>query len=411
VFTEYIRTSLDTFTSHRFRTFLTLLAIILGSFSIVLMTSLAESGLATMIRGVEKLGGQRMIFLVPKNPERAREKAFYSKGLSREDAHVLKNSLPYLDRITALKSIGQHEIGRKHGLKTTNADFIAVDRDFLSALGMKLTSGRNFNPGDFQDQRRVVLLGYDLKQKLFGPENALQQQLVLFNKTYVIIGTLQKNYNLGIGMGFDWNNFALIPEPTLTDREGVLAPLEILVVTTDKSRNDVVKRILNTLLMRKHKNIDDFEILDFNTLLGQFAHIFSMIKIVVAFISSIALVIGGVGIMNIMLVSVNERTREIGIRRAIGASSSAIRAQFLSESCLLSIFGSIIGILLALMVKSLLDMVMTRFVLPPWTGVLSIGPLLYALAAAVTIGMVFGFVPARRASTMSIDRCLRTERG
>ncbi|MBN2383604.1 ABC transporter permease [bacterium] len=411
MFSEYMRISLDTLNSHRFRTALTLLAIILGSFSIVLMTSLAESGLATMISGVDKLGGQRMILIIPKSPERAKEKAFYSKGLTRLDAQLLRERLPYTERVSAMKSIGPQEMKVFGPDKVLRADALGADRDFLGTFAMQLKQGRAFTIDDFRQQRRVIILGDELARDLFGRYDPLDKQVFLFNRPYRVIGTLERNYKLGISMGFEWNRFGLVPEPTLTEREGLVSPLEMMVVTQHESSNDIVKRVLNNLLIRSHNRIDDFEILDFHTLMSQFDYILTMIKMIVAFISSIALVIGGVGIMNIMLVSVNERTREIGIRRAVGAPPRSIMHQFLIEACLLTLAGSLIGILLAIGLKILADWLITGFILPPWTGVLSIGSLVYALAAALTVGLVFGFFPARRAALLNIDRCLRVERG
>lgn len=408
---EYIRISFDTVKTHRFRTFLTLLAIILGSFSIVLMTSLAESGLATMLSGVEEMGGYQMLLLVPKRPERVKEKAFYSKGLNAEDVILLNNRLPFIEHISGVKTIGGREIKRPETNKSQMADIIGADQHFINTFKMNIAKGRNFTQNDFDNLHRVIILGQELKQRLFGDSEALHERVTLFNIPYQVIGTLEKNYKLGIQMGFDWNLNALIPEATLTEREGYASPLEIIIITQDPSKNDIVKRVMNRLIEEKHRYIDDFEFLDFNSLMNQFEYILTTIKIVVAFVASIALVIGGVGIMNIMLVSVNERTREIGIRRAIGATPRSITHQFLIEAGLLTVIGSIIGIIIAFLLKMLIDWIVASFILPPWTGVLSLASILYALFAAVAVGLIFGYFPAKRASKLNIDECLRVERG
>ncbi|MFC1849014.1 ABC transporter permease [candidate division CSSED10-310 bacterium] len=407
---EYLNISWDTLRQHRFRTFLTLLAIVLGSFSIVLMTSLAESGLATIMSGVESLGGSRIIFIGPKQPERAKDKAFYSRGLIPEDITLIKEQVPYVERVSSIKTLNSREFRVRQKDETIIADVVASDDNFIKTFDMSLQQGRNFQQSDLDDMRRVIILGAELRTKLFDQEQALDREITLFNATYRVIGILAKNHKMGVQIGFDWDLFAVLPETTFTEREGYRSPVEIMVVTTDKNKNEIVKRIINTLLERRHYNIDDFQILDFNALMKQFENMFALIKIIVAIIAGIALFIGGVGIMNIMLVSVNERTREIGIRRAVGATALSIIHQFLVESSLLTMVGGVTGVGLAIGVKMIADRIIIQFE-PSWTGVLSLESILYALFAALLVGNLFGYFPAKRASKFEIDRCLRVERG
>lgn len=408
--TEFFLSCFENLRQYRFRTFLTLLAIVIGSFSIVVMTSLAESGLATVTNGLEQLGGSRIIYVIPKQPERAKDKASYSKGLAREDIDLVKNRVPYVERIIAIRTLGSIEVRRRESPTGTVTSVVGTDEQCLAALDMKLAAGRGFVPEDLAESRRVILLGHELNRKLFGGENPVDREVTLFGATYRVIGLIARNSKLGVQLGFDWNDFGFIPEPTMTDREQLASPIEILITTTSRDHNEIVKRICNSLIERRHNGVDDFSFLDFNKLLAQFETIFILIQGIVAVISSIALVIGGVGIMNIMLVSVNQRMLEIGIRRAVGATPRNITLQFMLEASILAVSGSCIGIGLALGVVTLSRIVIVQ-IEPSWTGVVSLQSVVFAILAAVVVGNVFGYVPARRASRLVIDRCLRTARG
>lgn len=410
MFIEYIRNCLANLNAYRFRTFLTLLAIVLGSFSIVLMSSLAESGLETVASGIEDLGGARLILLLPKQPEREKEKAHYSKGLDRDDLLLLQERLPHTIRVSGMKTLTGQSIRLRQSTKSHRTDIIGADELFLKTLDLTIESGRNFNTSDLEYNRRVLIVGVDLAQKLSGSNSPLDEEVTLFGSSYRIIAVLERANKMGVQIGFDWNDFAVIPETTFTERERLESPLEVLIVTTDKTKNNIVKGVLNFLIERRHKGIDDFQILDFNQVLKQFETIFAVTKLVVLFVAGIALFIGGVGIMNIMLVSINERIQEIGIRRAMGATRRTIVRQFVTEAALLTVTGGIIGVLLALSLKKLAD-VLIVFIEPSWVGVLSGEAVIYALLASILVGMIFGYFPARRASLLTIERCLRTERG
>lgn len=407
---EYFFMSLETLTHNRFRTFLTLLAIVIGSFSMVLMTSLARSGLGTIMSGIESMGGSRLLFLSQKQPERARKKAFYSKGLNRYDLNILRERLPYLKSISAKRQALGQEISVRGTNKPFITDILAADKAFLGTFGMELQKGRIFSQGDMKNLHRTIVLGNELAKKLFGNTNPLKKEVTLFGVPYRVIGVMKKNHKMGVQIGFNWNNFAVIPEPTFREKEELPSALEFFIITTDKSKNEIVKRIMNVLLEKRHNHVDDYIILDFNKLMKQFKTIFSMISIIISVIAGIALVIGGVGIMNIMIVSVNERMNEIGIRRAVGATSKSITSQFLIEATFLSMTGGLLGIILAIIVKFLSDKVII-YIEPSWAGTLNLNVIVSAFTVSLLVGVIFGWFPARKAANMNIDSCLRVERG
>lgn len=407
---EILRSCFDNFRRYRFRTFLTLLAIVVGSFSIVVMTSIAHSGLNTILSGIERIGGSRLIALFPKEPVREKSKASLSPGLSQDDVLLIRERVPFIERVTITRSIGRIELRRRERTSGVITDIVGSDHLCITSLDMGLAAGRGFVEADLHESRRVMIIGDELRLKLFGNSYPVGAEVNLFGATYRIIGCLSRNFKLGVQLGFDWNDFVFIPETTLRDREQIEASLEILITTTAADRNDIVKRIINALLEQRHNGVDDFTILDFHKVLDQFARFFILISAIVAVVSSISLIIGGVGIMNIMLVSINQRMQEIGIRRAVGATPRAIIAQFMSEASILAVVGSILGVLCGLVFIMAAGLLITQFE-PSWVSVISWTSVMFALGSALIIGNVFGFFPARRAAGFVIDRCLRAERG
>jgi putative ABC transport system permease protein len=174
----------------------------------------------------------------------------------------------------------------------------------------------------------------------------------------------------------------------------------MLVAKTDDARsNDPVKRILNARLMERHHGVDDFTIYDFSTIMTKFEQVFAILEAIVGLIAGIALLIGGVGVMNMMLVSVSERVREIGIRKALGASPWDISAQFLCEATLLSGLGGLLGTLSGALVASLASVVIQGMV-ATWVGVVSKAAVAAAMGVSLGVGVGFGWLPARRAGRL-----------
>lgn len=407
---EILQSCLDNFKRYRFRTFLTLLAIVIGSFSIVVMTSIAHSGLMTIFSGIERIGGSRLIALMPQDPVRERHRVALSPGLSQDDLQLIRERVPFIKHVTIMRTAGLNELRRREVTSAVITDIVGTDHLCLQSFDMKLAAGRGFIEADLHDSRRVIIIGDGLRTKLYGNSFPVRTELNLFGATYRVIGFTTRNFKLGVQFGFDWNDFAFIPETTLREREQFTVPLEIMITTTAADKNDIVKRIVNSLIEQRHHGVDDFTILDFNKMLAQFKNVFMLISAIVAVISSISLIIGGVGIMNIMLVSINQRMQEIGIRRAVGATPRVIIAQFMSEATILAIMGSFVGVIFGLLFFMGAGFLIAQFE-PSWVSSISWVSTAFALGSALLIGNIFGYFPARRAAGFVIDRCLRAERG
>jgi putative ABC transport system permease protein len=237
--------------------------------------------------------------------------------------------------------------------------------------------------------------------------NAVGQRISFMGIRCLVVGQSAKLARFGMNFGFDWEKFVLLPVESLREISPMAAQGVYLVAkTTDVQHNDIVKRVANAVMTHRHNGVDDFEIWDFAGVMGEFAMIFMILKLIVGFVASISLLVGGVGVMNMMFVSVSERTKEIGIRKALGASPRAIEAQFLFEAVFLSSIGGVLGISTGIaaavganiLVKSLED---------AWVGTISVPAVVVALAVSLGVGIGFGFVPAKRAAALDAVDAMR----
>lgn len=404
MFLEYVRQAWRALATHRMRSLLTVLSITIGVLSVILLTSVAQSGLSTLSKGIEEMGGARLIMLWQDSPKKAaRKQGNYTKGLTLEDAHALRDRVPNIARMAPVDS-GSVTV-RTPGGEGKKTDRVGTDETFLATFGLELAAGRDLDSSDLAEQRRVCVIGDELAKKLMPGTEAVGQELVLENSRYRVVGRLKFKAKSGMHFGFDWNDLAVVPLP-LTQPTG-RAPM-LFMNSADPARNTELLDRANALLLARHNGVDDFQFLDFNGMLkGYYAVFFGMI-LIVGLISGMSLVIGGVGIMNIMLVAVAERRREIGLRKAVGAHEGAIMQQFLIESTVLSLFGAVIGTVLGLGLSYLAAVIGPVFN-KGWVGITSYPAVVLAVLAAGGIGLFFGWYPARQAARLDPILCLRAE--
>jgi putative ABC transport system permease protein len=402
---ELLSVGVNALRAHKFRAALTVLSITIGAFSIVLMASLAASGIATLSRGIEEVGGARMVALFPRSAQKGERKlASYHRGLTRQDGEALRGRVPHLRYLEAFADLGSREV-RVGGSETKRADLVAATPDFLGAFTMTLAAGRPVDSDDVAGHRRVALIGHGVATALFSSaEEALGKILRVGTETFRVVGVVAKVKRFGVRFGFDWNDFVMVP---LTAIENTDPQVGLLLISEGKSHNDIIKRIAGAVISARHKGIDDFEAFDFSVIVEKFYSVFRIMQIIVAFIAAVALMVGGIGVMNILLVSVSERVREIGIRKAMGAGDRAIALQFLIESALLSGIGGLCGTLGGVAGALIAGLVIARKE-QAWVGRVSPEAVVGALLSSIVIGLVFGIMPARRAARLQVVECLRS---
>ena len=408
---EYIRIGLSVLRAHKFRSLLTVLSITIGAFSIVLMSSLAESGLATLSKGIEDLGGARLIDVVGKRPERAElKRESYTDGLTLADRDRLFELLPHVESRSLFGIVGRKDIIADSGT-LGRADVIGADSGFFAAMKMSLDRGRLLTEEDNRAHARVCVLGHKTALSLFveqGGGDALGRWLSVDGIRCRVVGVLANEDRWGMNFGFDWLEMVVAPYTTLNDVDPTIhVTAELVVKTESQAHNEVVKRIMNAILVERHHGVDDFEIFDFSRFMEKFNQVFSIMEAIVGFIAGIALLVGGVGVMNMMLVSVSERVREIGIRKALGASPTDIAAQFLWEAVVLSGTGGVVGVGGGIL-GAIASAALIRHFRPSWVGVVAQTAVIAALCTSFGVGLIFGYFPARRASRLDAITAIRT---
>jgi putative ABC transport system permease protein len=403
---EYLNIARKVLVGHKFRSLLTVLSITVGAFSIVLMSSLAQSGLTTLFRGIEELGGARLIFISPKQAEREEAKqASYTRGLTVEDRDIVFSRLPHVTEHSMFTELRGKDLVGDSG-RIGRADLVAADADFFSFTRLDRDRGRFFTSEEVARHAKVCVVGAKVADELWDGD-AIGHTLEIDGIRCRVVGQTTHKDVWGMDFGFDWLEFVAIPIETVNEVDAkAKAGAELQIKTDDQSHNDIVKRIANALLTERHHGVDDFTIFDMAHIMDKFNGFFAVMRTIVGFIAGIALLVGGVGVMNMMLVSVSERVREIGIRKAIGANPSDIGRQFLLEAMVLAGTGGVIGTTTGI-AMAVLSSALIRHFKPTWVTVIAHGAVVAALAVSLGVGLLFGYFPARRAGRLDAITAIR----
>ncbi|MEM9162894.1 MAG: ABC transporter permease [Cyanobacteria bacterium P01_F01_bin.4] len=402
--TESLRMALKTLTANKLRSRLTMLGIIIGNASVIAMVGLGEGAQKFITEQLQSLG-PNVLFVVPGSREtRELGSLDVPKTLVVADADAIAAQVPSV--------VGVAPENSTRGLisyrnRNTNSSIIGTNPDFLTVRSFEVAQGRFINDLDLRRSSSVVVLGDTLAERLFEGENPLGKQIRIRNLTFDIVGVLEKK---GSNLGLDYDDAVMVPITTLASRlVGRTSPFGIEVTfisvsATDQESMQTAQFQITNLLRLRHgiTNDDDFYISSQDTLLNIANTITGALTLMLASIASISLVVGGIGIMNIMLVSVRERTQEIGLRKAIGASQQDILVQFLIEAVILSAAGGLIGTTLGVSGIVLIS------AFSPFQAGVSMTAIFLAVGVSGGIGLFFGVVPARQAAKLDPIVALRS---
>jgi len=392
---SYFNLALKSLFLNKVRSLLTMVGIIIGVGAVIILTSLV-GGLEKQIRETFESLGTNSLFVFPGTVG--------DQGGGPTGVPI--NKLTY-DMVDDIKTIlGVSEVSPHVGLtgsaiylnkEVKNVDINAVDSNFRSVYNVEVVLGRYFTRGETSGGKTVVVIGPTLKEKLFGTQNPLGKQIKLKGKRFTVIGVTEAK---GSSFGRDMDNSAYFPYTVARQRFGAERPTYILVKTADTQMLKRVKRDIEKNLLRR-LNADDFSVRSQEEGLKFFEQILGVLASVLGGIAGVSLLVGGVGIMNIMFVSVTERTREIGLRKAVGANSRDILTQFLLEAVILSLVGGLLGVLFGVGVSFCMQRFVDTSVNYFFVG-LSFG-------ISALIGVIFGVAPAIRASRLDPIIALRYE--
>lgn len=377
------------------RSSLTILGIVIGVTSVILLISLV-SGLQTFITEQIQGLGSNLMFVIPGRI-----------GGARSPGGVQANRLVYSDAANLRTKLGSQAdisavIQRTAALKLGNKNnkgvaVFGVEANYPQIISIKLTQGRFFRESEQQSARKMAVIGQTVKSNLFGNKQALGQTIDVAGLKYTVIGILESRGSI---FGIDQDNSIYVPF-TAAQRQFGIENLNTIYISTQKAEDVKSVQDKATTILEKRLSEDDFTIQTQQQALSTISQITGVLTLALGGIAAISLVVGGIGIMNIMLVSVTERTREIGLRKAVGARPSDIRNQFLIEAITLSGLGGIIGIGLGIGIAFIIGRFFTTTV-PWWSVILSFG-------FSMLVGVVFGVAPAIRAAKLNPIQALRYE--
>jgi putative ABC transport system permease protein len=389
---------------NKMRTMLTMLGIVIGIGAVIVMVAVghgAQSQIESQIRSL----GTNMVVVTPGSSAQggASQGAGTFNRLTIEDAEKLKSESTLLDAVSPVVMTRTQIIGGDGNWRTS---VNGVSTDYLAIRNWDVTSGSLFSDNDVQTKRRVVVLGATVARNLFPGRDPTGEQVQLGRSPFTVVGVLASKGQTASGN--DEDDVVLVPYTTAQDRlAGRTFIAQILASTASAEQIPAAIEEMKGIMRESHRigrgMPDDFTVRDQTAIAEAATSTTSVMSGLLAAIASISLIVGGIGIMNIMLVSVTERTREIGIRMAIGARGSDVLTQFLVESVAMSVLGGIIGLAAGYGGAALLGHI------TGWATATPVSAVVLAVGFSAAVGVFFGYYPARKAAALDPIQALRYE--
>jgi putative ABC transport system permease protein len=406
---ESIWMAITALSAHKLRSALTLLGVLIGIFSIIVVMTAMRIMKHNIETNLSRLGSQT--FAVSRFPQTVFGDSSDWQTYYRRPRITLDECRQVAAKATLAASVGmersfwQGQISTKYAKTAPSARLLGETPESFPARNWELDEGRALTDDDVHDVRDVCVLGSALAKTAFPYGSALGEEIKINGFKYSVVGVLAANGN---SEGGNQDNFAVIPITTGLDRYGRWwNDLTILVRARDPNSQDdcmeQVRGILRAIRKVPPGKPDDFEMSSNDSMIAQFRSVSRVSSVAVAVVSSIALIAAGIGIMNIMLVSVTERTREIGVRRAIGATKRNVMTQFVLEAIVLCQVGGVIGVVLGVLGGNLIALVMKE---PP---AIPVDWVVLGLLICSAVGVIFGTYPAYKAANLDPIESLRYE--
>jgi len=419
-FLSVAKQSIIALRANKLRSFFSILGIVIGVAAVVIILSLGQ-GLKGLVTNEMNAFSPNLLDIAVKIPGISQTQSVASMvqgiqitTLKSKDLKDLKNQavFPYVTAVNG-QAIAQEWV--VYGSKERRVLIYGCSPDYpLIMKTAKLSVGRFFSNEENDSLAKVAVLGSTLAEKLFGQDDPLGKSIRLKGMNFKVVGVQKPQGGMMSSAGMDMNEFVYVPlEVTLKEILGIDYLTEAHV---DISQQQYVDRAIADIsrLLRRNHNItdpdkDDFEIITMAEILKRVEQVSVILNLLLGFLAAISLLVGGIGIMNIMLVSVSERTREIGLRKSLGANSKNILWQFLIESLVITGLGGVIGIIGGVVISVLVGLIVRTQGLPGWPIEISWLAVFGAFFLSVVIGLIFGVYPAKKAAQKSPMEALRYE--
>ena len=381
--------------ANKLRSLLTMLGIIIGVAAVIALVSIGNGVKQDIEDSISSLGSNLLVVLpgAPRTPG-ARSSQGSMKSLKIFDYEAIAK----LEGVKAASPMTNGSYVVIYQNKNWTTSVAGVNSNFQDVNNWTMTSGRFFSDKNVQNRERVAVVGQTVVKNLFADEDPVGKEIRVKNIPFRVIGVLKSKGN-GT-MGNDQDDTVLIPYTTSMERvEGIDYLRRVYVVAKDDEGIDRLQADIENLLRVRHNikdtNLDDFNIQNMKSIMETVAQTTGTFTLFLGAVAAISLVVGGIGIMNIMLVSVTERTREIGVRKALGATYSVIVTQFLIEAVVISLMGGFIGIAFGIGASKVIGMVSGM------STIVSVPTIIMSFAFSMAIGLIFGIYPARKAAKLN----------
>ncbi len=401
---ESITIALHELFANKLRSVLTMLGIIIGVAAVIAMVSIGMGVKSNVEDSMASLGSN-MLIVTPgaANSGGIRGAAGSRESLKYDDAVAIKKKIKNIDHVSP---IVQRSYQIVYGNQNWNTVVMGVTPEYMAIRSLTLTVGTFISQTDNDKRQRVAVIGPTVARNLFGSENPIGKNIRIHNQPFKIIGVLASKGQSS--MGQDQDDVVIVP--LMTEQERLLGITHIQMIQLQVSEASKIVQVqseVETLLRQRHHILNgkenDFTVNNLTSLVETVTQQTTMLTILLGSIAGISLLVGGIGIMNIMMVSVTERTREIGIRKALGATFGNIMLQFLIESVVMGVVGGILGICLGCAISVAISHV------GEFKTVITATPILVSFSFAVGIGLFFGIYPARKAAKLDPIDALRYE--